>query len=311
MPRRLVRAVVPLLTLLALGACATGAHSGASGTGGAPIRVTTGFYPLTYVVTEVGGHQVEVTTLTKPGAEPHELELTPQDVAGLSAAGLVVTLGGFQPAVDTAVQQQAADRSLDVAAAAGLDLEAPAAQDGEHTDADHQGKDPHFWLDPVRYAAVGRAVADRLASLDPAHAADYQAGAGTFAARMTELDAAYRQGLASCASTTLVTSHAAFGYLAARYHLTQVPIAGLSPEQEPSARKLAEVSAIVKQTGVKTIYAETLVDRQFAETVATSTGATLAVLDPIEGITSATAGSDYREVMRSNLASLRTGMGCS
>lgn len=282
--------------------------SGATAGDPAAVAVTAGFYPLAYLVEQVGGAQVAVTTLAKPGTEPHDLELTPQDLTGLGRARLVVTVQGFQPAVDKAVTQQAAAQAFDVSAAASLDLGAPVQQDG--TPNDPGAKDLHFWLDPTRYAAVGRAVADRLAQLDPQHAGDYRTRADAFAASMTSLDAAYRQGLASCASTTLVTSHAAFGYLAQRYHLTQVPIAGLSPDQEPSAKKLAEVRRIVADAGVRTIYAETLVDAKFAQTVAQSSGASVAILDPVEGITSASAGRDYPAVMAANLATLRAGQEC-
>ena len=127
---------------------------------------------------------------------------------------------------------------------------------------------------------------------------------------MTDLDRTFATGLKSCATTKLVTGHAAFGYLAARYGLTQVPIAGLSPDQEPSAKQLADVAATVKAAGVRTIFTETLVDPKFAQTVAKETGATLALLDPVEGITDLSPGKDYRAVMLANLAALRTGLGC-
>lgn len=284
--------------------------SAAAGSEG-PITVTAGFYPLAYLAEQIGGSRVTVTTLTKPGVEPHDVELSPQEVAGLTQARLVVTLAGVAPAVDAAVAHQAPATTLDVSSAASLDLVDPGGEGRVPGDGGGaSGTDPHFWLDPIRYAAVGRAVAQRLAALDPEGAAGYGERAAVFEATMTSLDAAYRQGLASCASTTLVTSHAAFGYLARRYQLTQVPIAGLSPDQEPSAQKLAEVGRIVRDTGVRTIYAETLGDSAFARTVASSTGASLAVLDPVEGITTASAGPDYRAVMLANLATLRVGQEC-
>ncbi len=276
--------------------------------GAAPIPVTAAFYPLEFAVAKVGGTRVAVTGLTKPGAEPHELELAPQDVAGLGKAKLVVVLTGFQPAVDKAVAQQATGSTFDVSSAAKLDLEAPA---GEPEPGQEHGKDPHFWLDPQRYAAVATALGERLALLDPAGAAEYRSNATAFVASLTALDTEMRAGLTTCTNRTIVTSHAAFGYLAQRYTLTQVAIAGLSPDQEPSAKQLASVAATVRQQQATTIYAETLVDTKFAQTVATSTGARMAVLDPIEGITTASAGTDYFAVMRANLATLRTGQGCS
>lgn len=316
-PRRLTAGVLGLVAGVALAACGqsepTAQPTGASGE---PVPVAASFYPLEYALAQVGGDRVAVSTLTKPGAEPHDLELTPQDVAGLSTMSLVAYVRGFQPAVDRAVEQVAPEAGFDVSSAVHLDLTA------EHEDHDGQGEDagseggeveldPHFWLDPTRFADAGTALGDRLAAIDPAHASEYHERAAAFAASMTALDAEFRTGLASCTQRTLVTSHAAFGYLAQRYDLTQVPIAGLSPEQEPSARQLADVAAVVKDSGATTIYSEVLVDPKFAQTIASTTGARVAVLDPIEGITDESAGSDYREVMRANLASLKSGQDCT
>jgi zinc transport system substrate-binding protein len=185
--------------------------------------------------------------------------------------------------------------------------EAGAAGD-EH---DHDGVDPHFWLDPTRLADVADAVAVRLGELDADHVSDFAANAAALRAELEMLDAEFEAGLAECASTDLVTSHTAFAYLAQRYGLTQMGIAGLSPDEEPTPAELAEVTAFVLDHGVSTIYYETLVDPAIADTVAAETGASTAVLDPLEGLTEGSAGADYFEVMRSNLNSLRAGQGCT
>jgi zinc transport system substrate-binding protein len=313
---------------LAFGALAAAASTLLAGCGssaspsaepGAAVSVVASFYPLEFAVSQVGGDPVRVTSLTKPGAEPHELELRAKDVAAVSKSELVVYAKGFQPAVDTAVDQEAGDHALDVTQVASLDLPALpeddsrvggvlTAAEGRNSDAP---ADPHFWLDPQRYAAVGTAIARRLQSLDPADAEAYSRNAAAFTDRLTVLDEEFRTGLASCRSTELVTSHAAFGYLAERYGLTQVAVTGLSPDAEPSPARLAAVADYVRQHHITTIYAETLVEPAFAETVAQSTGARVATLDPLEGLTDSSAGHDYFEVMRSNLATLRTGQGCA
>jgi len=284
-----------------------GGTAGGRGTDGT-VRVVASFYPVQYAVEQIGGSHVSVTSLTKPGAEPHDVELSPQDVASVADADLVTYAAGFQPAVDEAVAQEASDRALDVAPAADLTLAAPAEGDGP---AAAGAKDPHFWLDPQRFEAVGRQIGARLAQVDPAHASDYAAGTARFVAELTQLDAQFRAGTASCARTDLVTSHAAFGYLSQRYGFTQVPITGLDPEVEPSGSALARITDFVRSTGVTTIYAETLVEPKFADTIASTTGATIATLDPIEGITTASKGRTYPEVMRADLAALRAGQGCS
>ena len=278
-----------LLAVASLALAACGTTAGADG----GTQVLTSFYPLEFVTERVGGDRVEVTSLTPPGAEPHDLELTPRDVATISEAELVVVLTGFQPAVDDAVDQQAAD-ALDVTAAADL-----------------EPGDPHFWLDPTRLADVADAVADRLADADPDGAEAFRANADDLRADLEGLDDEMAAGLRTCERTDLVTSHDAFGYLARRYGLDEIGIAGLSPEAEPQPGTLAEVADHVDEHGVTTIFTETLVSPEIAEAVAAETGATTAVLDPIEGITDESSGDGYLEVMRSNLEALRKGLGCS
>lgn len=283
-------ALVPLTLLIAVAGC--------SGTGdrtaGDQLDVLASFYPLQFVTAEVAGERATVASLTPPGAEPHDLELTAQDVGRLSDADLVVFLGGFQPAVDDAVTQAEGVDSLDVAGPARLDLPG----------------DPHFWLDPLRLADVGDAVAGRLAEADPAGASTYEENAATLRTELAELDAEFETGLAECTSRHLVTSHAAFGYLARRYGLTQVGITGLNPDSEPEPRVLATVVDYVKEYQVRTVFAETLLSPAIARTVAEETGARVAVLDPLEGLTPDSAGLDYPAVLRANLAVLRTGLEC-
>ena len=293
---------------VALAGCAA-ADSGSPGSGALPVVAS--FYPLQLAAEQVGGAHVRVANLTKAGAEPHDLELTPRDVAEVSKATLVVFEKGLSPAVDEAVAAEAPDRGLDVAPAAKLDLTFTPVESGDPRPAGDRVTDPHFWLDPVRYAAVAQAVADRLGTVDPEHRADYAAHAKAFKARLAALDGEFRRGLAHCASTSIVTSHNAFGYLARRYGMSQVGITGLSPEAEPEAATLARVATYVKEHQVSTVYAETLVSPAIADTVARETGAKVATLDPLEGLTSSSAGADYFAVMRSNLAALRAGQGCS
>jgi zinc transport system substrate-binding protein len=308
---------IPLavLTALALAAGACGAQAG-----GDPDRVdvAAAFYPLRFVAERVGGDRVAVTDLTKPGAEPHDLELSPAQVGQVSDAELILYLKGFQPAVDDAVEQVGGDRALDAAEATPL-LPAGAAahEHGDEAGGEQAGhepestaKDPHLWLDPIRLAAVGDAVAERLAATDADGAQDYRARAAALRADLVALDREYAAGLKTCQRRELVVSHSAFGYLADRYDLEQVGLAGLSPEEEPPARRLAEVADEARQHGATTIFFETLVSPKVARTIAEAVGADTAVLDPLEGLRPGATG-DYLSVMRENLAALRTGLGCS
>jgi zinc transport system substrate-binding protein len=302
-----------LLAFGLLAAVLTGCGSTSSGTrtaDGSTVSVVASFYPLQWVAQEVGGHAVTVTSLTKPGAEPHDLELAPSDVASIVDADLVVYLSSFQPAIDEAVHQNATDTALDVRAAAAANLAYTPVTDLLTRPSKASTFDPHFWLDPERLASVAAAIADRLAAIDPANAPTFRANLLTVRGELTALDAEFRRGLESCSSRELVTSHAAFAYLAARYGLTQIGIAGVGGDVEPSPGALAKVSQFVRAHDVKTIYYETLVSPAVADTVARETGARTAVLDPIEGITDESAGRDYLTIMQANLATLRVGQSC-
>ena len=295
----MLRRVLPALVLgtLALTGCAAPTRSADS-----RVHVVAAFYPLAYAAQQVGGDRVTVETLTKPGGEPHDLELLPRQILDIQDAALVVHLSHFQPAVDAAVAAHAAERSLDVAKAADL----LTLTEGH----DHGAVDPHFWLDPTRLAAVGEAIADRLAQSDPAGAAAYRANAAAFTAQLTTLDAELETGLATCTNRDLVTGHSAFGYFAERYGFTQEPISGLSPDLEPRASDLAHVVEFVREHDVRTIYAETIASPLITQALARETGARVAVLDTVEGISDESAAADYPGVMRANLATLRLGQDC-
>ncbi|MEV4417463.1 metal ABC transporter substrate-binding protein [Catellatospora sp. NPDC049609] len=299
-------AVTGVCALLALGTVAACSDYPAQPSG--RTGVVTGFYPLQFVAEKVGGPDTDVVNLAQPGAEPHDMELSPVQVGQVSDADLVVYLKGFQPQLDEAIEQNAADRALDVATVT------PPATGANHSgavDEDHAGApDPHVWLDPTRLAAITGSVSSRLAQLDPEHAAAYAARADALIAELNKLDAEFTAGLADCRRREIVTSHAAFGYLADRYKLTQIALTGLTPESEPTPQQIATVAAEARKHGATTIFFETLVSPKVAETLAAETGAKTAVLDPLEGLTEGATG-DYLSVMRANLATLRTALGCS
>lgn len=295
-PRKTLIGVPLLIAALSVSACGLGQSSASTD----KVAVVASFYPLQFATQQIGGSHVAVTSLTKPGAEPHDVELTPRDVGTVSKADLVVFEKGLQGAVDSAVESQGGDRGLDVAPVAKLDLRLASGT-----------TDPHFWLDPQRYADVAAAISARLSIVDPAHKADYEKNAKVFEDRLTAISAEFTAGLANCQREDIVTSHSAFSYLARRFGMNQIAINGISAEQEPTAAALAAVSTFARANKVTTIYAETLVSPAIAQTVARESGATMATLDPIEGLTTASAGKDYFEMMRSNLKTLQVGQGCS
>ncbi len=281
-----MRSLGVLVAVLALSGCGSTDDSGARTT------VVAGFYPLAWVAQRVAGPAVRVVDLTPTGGEPHDLELTPRDVESVRGAELVVYLGGgFQPALEKAVASRSGP-SLDV------------LQTQTNVRRDRTGAiDPHVWLDPTRLAAVAKAIGAAL---------DRERPAAKLAAQLNELDSEFRAGLAHCARHDLVTSHAAFGYLARRYGLEQIALTGLVPEAEPSPKDVEALVDAVRASDARAVFFETLVSPRLAQTVAREAGVASAVLDPVEGLTSdeVSRGDDYVSRMRWNLATLRKALGC-
>lgn len=276
------------MTLAACGQQSSDSNSGAS------VTAVVSHYPVEFLVTKVGGDLVDVENLTAPGTEPHDVELSPQQVGDVEQADALFYIGGFQPAVDNAVPE-AAGEVVDLST--GLPVR---EQDGS--------TDPHVWLDPVLMSDMAGTVAESLSTTDPAHADQYQANAKTLQGELADLNTEWKSGTHRCATRTLVVSHEAFGYLADQYDFVQRGIAGLTPESEPSAQALADLTTFVRNNGVTTVYSETLVDPAVAETVAAEAGVKTAVLDPLEG---PPPSGDYLTAMRTNLQTVRQGQSCT
>jgi zinc transport system substrate-binding protein len=319
---RAVVAGVAAFAALTLAGCGNSAADDPAGSG-AKLDVVASFYPLEFIARQVGGDAVHVTTLTAPGVEPHDLELTPKQVGQIAKAKLVVFEKNLQPAVDEAIDQNAKSAGFDVAPAAKLEAtganfeEQPeggaAATAGTVKPAAYSedALDPHFWLDPVRYADVVKAVTDRLIETDSAHADGYRERSAALLADITKLDSEYKSGLANCKLKTFVTSHEAFAYLAKRYGLQMVGIAGFTPDAEPTPQRIKEVQNIVRQQQVTTIFYEELVSPKVAESIARDVHVKTAVLSPIEGLSDANSKESYLSLMRENLQELRKANSCA
>jgi zinc transport system substrate-binding protein len=264
------------------------------------VNVVGAFYPVAYVAQRVGGDRVSVTNLTPVGAEPHDLELTPKQIDEILDASVVFDLGHrFQPAVEKAAEER--------------DGPTVSLLDRLPIHAGHQALDPHVWLDPVLMRDIVRKVRLALVKADPKGRAVYARNAAAFDRQLQALDARYRAGLARCASNVIVTSHEAFGYLARRYGLRQEGVAGLSPDAEPDAQRIARLTDLVKKDHVKVIFTEKLVSPRIAETLAREAGVKTDVLDPLEGLTDSERahGANYISVMNDNLARLRRALDCT
>ena len=287
--------------------------AGCGGSGGSADgdrQAVAAFFPLEWVTQQVADSEWEVTGLTQPGAEPHDLELTVAATAALDQADVVVFETGFQPAVDQGVANVATGIEVDAAEVVHLH----DAEEGEHAEEEEEGHehgdhDPHFWLDPLLMADLADAVADALTESDPSGAEDYAANAEAVRADLEELDAAYADGLTSCERTTMVVTHEAFGYLE-RYGLHFEGIVGLSPDAEPTPAAIARLQQLIADEGITTVFSERLATTAMADALASDTGVTTAVLDPIEGPAEGETGNDYVALMEQNLAALQVAGGC-
>ncbi|WP_405892010.1 metal ABC transporter substrate-binding protein [Streptomyces sp. NBC_01527] len=298
------------LGLTGLSACST--SDAAESKNGDKLDVVASFYPMQFLAEEIGGTHVSVTTLTKPGVEPHDLELSPRQIGGLGDADYILYLKGIQPAVDDAIAQSGVRNSVDAAKLTTLEDHGTETGGDEHGHA-HEGEgagaDPHIWLDPVKYAEVAKGVGKSLEKADPNHAADYRTNTDALVKKLDALNASYKAGLRTTTTKTFITTHSAFGYLAERYGLVQEGIAGIDPEAEPSPARIKDIHSIAEKSNATTVFFETLASDKTANTVAADTGLKTDVLDPLEGITAKSKGDNYIEVMQSNLAALQKALG--
>lgn len=313
--RRLIpTAAVTAVTALSLGTLSACSTDSAAAGNTDKFDVVASFYPLQFLAQQIGGDHVNVTSLTKPGQEPHDLEISAQQTAQLQESDAVLYLKNLQPAVDDAVGQSGIGTKIDAASLTtlekhGNEVGGHAAEHDDHADEELAGLDPHVWLDPVRYAQVAEGVGKAFEKADPDHAADYKKNTAALVKKLGALDTRFKDGLTNTKTKVFITTHAAFGYLAERYGLTEEAISGLDPESEPSANRVRNLEKMAKADGVSTVFYETLVSDKTAKTIAADAGLKTDVLDPIEGITSKSAGDDYFQVMDSNLKALKTALG--
>lgn len=319
------RATLQLSALAATALLASGCGSvGEEGTD-AQLTVAAGFYPLAWVAEQVAGEHADVVTLSKPGQDAHDAEITIPARATVADADLVLVSSGFQPAVDAAARE-AQGRVLDAAevldfrevtdhsdhdhagAGAHADEDEPLA-DESHEGHDHGDEDPHFWLDPLLMAELADAVSAELSTLAPELADDFAANTDAVRADLEALDSDYSKSLSTCERSTVVVSHDAFGYLS-RHGLEFEPIAGLSPGAEPTPAELARLQQLIEDEGVTTVFNEVLAPVELAESLARDADVKTAVLNPIEGLSDSDGSEDYLSLMRANLAALTEANGC-
>lgn len=271
------------------------------------IKVVTSFYPLYFFTSEIAGDKAIVLNITPSGAEPHEYEPTARDIANIENSNLLVLNGGGLEAwsknIITNLKQ---DKTTVITTGEGLTTK-------QFVEKGKTITDPHVWLSPVITRQIVDKIESGLSQIDPVNSLYYKKNADNLKIKLDTLNEEYKQGLTNCKSKDIITSHSSFAYLAEEYNLNQVSIAGLSPEEEPSSKQMADITKFSKDNNVKYIFFESLVSPKLSETIANEIGAKTLVLNPIEGLTidDINSGKDYFSEMRNNLVNLKTALQCT
>ncbi len=270
------------------------------------MKVVGTFYPLAYFAEQVGGERVAVMNITPAGVEPHDFEPTLQDMRKVFSAKVFLLNGGGFDSWAEKMKSDLSEKGILV-----VDMQRSIPFMDARTGTEFKA-DPHIWLDPVLAQQEVQLIRDAFIKADPSHEDVYKKNADFFLSQLQNLDSQFRIGMASCQRKEIVTSHAAFGYLAKRYNLVQISIAGLSPDEEPSAQQLARIVELVKRHQIQYIFFETLVSPKLSETVARETGALAVPLNPLEGLTDdeIKSGKTYLTEMREHLVKLRAALQC-
>ena len=300
------------------------------------LRVMASFYPMYDFAVKIGGDYADVQNMVPAGTEPHDWEPAATDIKELEQADLFIYSGaGMEHWAEDVLESLSNQKLISVEASDGIELlpgheheeeesahaEAEAehaethAEEAEHTeehseetghDHDHGEYDPHVWLSPMNAKKEMENIKDAFVKADPQHEAYFEENYETYAAKLDALDEEFKTKLSGLPGKEIVVNHEAFGYLCHAYGLEQLGISGLSPEEEPDPKKMAEITDFVKEHNVKVIFSEELVSPKVAESVASETGASVEVLNPLEGLSDEelAAGADYFSVMEENLTKL-------
>ncbi len=276
-----------------------------------PLRVFASVVPIQTFVEKTGRKHVDPRVMVRPGFNPHTYDPTPRQISALAGAALYVRTGvPFENAWMERIRS--ANPGMQVLDAregislreleahwhdkAGHDAEHPAEQDHGHTRAadvphdDHDGQDaynaehnheqdPHVWTSPPLVRHMVGLIRDKLAELDPAHAADFTRNHDAFVAELEALDRELHTLLDPLPNRRFMVFHPAWGYFADTYGLIQVPIE--REGKEPGARALAALIDQAKREKIKVVFVQPQFDKRQARQVAQAIGGVVIAVDPL------------------------------
>lgn len=270
------------------------------------LQVVTSFYPLYFFTSEITQDKADIYNITPAGAEPHDYEPSTRDIAKIEDSDLLVLNGGKLEAWGDKIKENLKDKKTLMITVGTNIVNQEIIEDGESI------QDPHIWLDPILAKKEIAIIVQALSQIDPDNEGTYQTNAQNLLGKLDRLNSEFREGLNGCIKKDIITSHAAFGYLASEYGLNQISISGLSPDSEPSVQKLTEVADFAKKNQIKYIFFESLISPKLSQTIATETGAQTLVLNPIEGLSGEEIknGKNYFSEMEDNLKNLKIALQC-
>jgi zinc transport system substrate-binding protein len=280
------------------------------------LTVAASFYPIAEIVQRVGGDDVQLLALTAPGVEPHDSELSAKQLDELSKSDIVFYIGGgFQPDLEKAIGSLPKTtvvidllKSVDVIASE--DDHSKEESDGHnHGNSD---TDPHVWLDPTNMVTMSEIVSEEIAKVQTDLTSSLTSRQTEYANELNEVGTLIDTTFASCERKELVSAHDAFTYFTKRANLIAVPISGVDPENEPSAKELEAVAKIAQDRNVTTVFFEEVLPKAFADTVAQAIGASIDSINAVETIPQSEldAGATYSSIMKSNITKISTALGC-
>ena len=275
------------------------------------LQVAASFYPMAEFARNVGGSRVDVFTLVPDGAEAHDWEPSPADLARLGKAQVFVYNGVVEPWAQQALTALSERKILAVQSGLGLYERAAEVEGDEHHQHSHScthGKqDPHVWISPKTAIVQVERIASALCEADEKNAKYYQDNSAKYVEQLKALDIQLTNLAKSAPRKVFVTAHAAFGHLADDYGLQQMAVNGLSPRAEPTPADLQRLIKVVKEENVRYVFFETLTDPKLAQLLADETGAKIATLDPLEGLNEEGRKKkmDYLQIMQQNIHNLQ------
>ena len=292
--KQMVSALIILSLFILVRMCFAGPKS---------VSVVTSIFPLYEFSRATAGPSADVYLLVPPGAEPHLWEPKPSDIKRIREADLFVFMGhAMEPWVSDILRSLGGGGPMVLEASRGID-----------SPAENSAMDPHLWLDFSMSARMVGRIESALVTLDPASGAVYRKNAAGYREELRKMDGLFRTGLSGCSKKTFVFGgHSAFGYLARRYGLKQIPVYGISPDAEPSPRHIVQIIKIVRKNHLKVMYFEDLVNPRLAQVIARETGARTMALYPAGNVTARQwkEGVTFLDLMKLNLANLKQGLEC-